>query len=254
MTKRALITGITGQDGSYLSELLIEKGYEVHGIIRRSSSINTERIDHLYHDPHEKTVRLILHYGDLTDGSSLRAVISQVQPDEIYNLGAQSHVAVSFESPEYTANSDALGTLRILEAVRMLGLTQKTRIYQASTFPGSPVPHAFLTNQSGEVVALTDLIEPGSFLLITGETGQPWVDAAAAVSAQSEVGIRAVRIGHAAGDLRDHRLSWLRRRGVSAEGAVLVRPDGVVAWRSDGQPSDPQAALQEVMNRVLMVD
>jgi GDPmannose 4,6-dehydratase len=116
--KRALITGITGQDGSYLSELLISKGYEVHGIIRRSSSFNTERIDHLYHDPHEKTVRLFLHYGDLTDGSSLRSIISQIQPDEIYNLGAQSHVRVSFDQPVYTAEADALGTLILLEAVR----------------------------------------------------------------------------------------------------------------------------------------
>ena len=131
--KIALITGITGQDGSYLAELLLEKGYEVHGIKRRSSSFNTDRIDHLYQDPHEKDQRLVLHYGDLTDSTNLIRIVQQVQPDEIYNLGAQSHVAVSFESPEYTANSDALGTLRILEAVRILGLTQKTRIYQAST-------------------------------------------------------------------------------------------------------------------------
>jgi len=129
----ALITGITGQDGSYLAELLLEKGYGVHGIKRRASSFNTTRIDHLYQDPHEADPRLVLHYGDLTDSSNLIRIIEQVQPDEIYNLGAQSHVAVSFEEPEYTANSDALGTLRILEAVRMLGLTQKTRIYQAST-------------------------------------------------------------------------------------------------------------------------
>lgn len=130
---RALITGITGQDGSYLAELLLEKGYVVHGIKRRASSFNTTRIDHLYQDPHEVDPRLVLHYGDLTDSTNLIRIIEQVQPDEIYNLGAQSHVAVSFEAPEYTANSDALGTLRILEAVRMLGLTKKTRIYQAST-------------------------------------------------------------------------------------------------------------------------
>jgi len=129
----ALITGITGQDGSYLAELLLEKGYVVHGIKRRASSFNTSRIDHLYQDPHEADPRLVLHYGDLTDSTNLIRIIEQVQPDEIYNLGAQSHVAVSFEAPEYTANSDALGTLRILEAVRMLGLTPKTRIYQAST-------------------------------------------------------------------------------------------------------------------------
>ena len=131
--KQALITGITGQDGSYLAELLLEKGYAVHGIKRRASSFNTTRIDHLYQDPHDADPRLILHYGDLTDSTNLIRIIQQVQPDEIYNLGAQSHVAVSFEAPEYTANSDALGTLRILEAVRMLGLTEKTRIYQAST-------------------------------------------------------------------------------------------------------------------------
>jgi GDPmannose 4,6-dehydratase len=138
MNKTALITGITGQDGSYLAELLLEKGYSVHGIKRRSSSFNTDRIDHLYQDPHQvnlsgSSARLILHYGDLTDSTNLIRIIQQVQPDEIYNLGAQSHVAVSFEAPEYTANSDALGTLRILEAVRILGLTAKTRIYQAST-------------------------------------------------------------------------------------------------------------------------
>ncbi len=131
--KKALVTGITGQDGSYLAELLLEKGYQVHGIKRRASSFNTSRIDHLYQDPHESDPRLVLHYGDLTDSTNLIRIIQQVQPDEIYNLGAQSHVAVSFESPEYTANSDALGTLRILEAVRILGLTEKTRIYQAST-------------------------------------------------------------------------------------------------------------------------
>ncbi|MFM9046304.1 MAG: GDP-mannose 4,6-dehydratase, partial [Cyanobium sp.] len=131
--KKALITGITGQDGSYLAELLIEKGYEVHGLKRRASSFNTTRIDHLYQDPHESSPNLILHYGDLTDSTNLIRIIQQIQPDEIYNLGAQSHVAVSFEAPEYTANSDAIGTLRILEAVRILGLIKKTRIYQAST-------------------------------------------------------------------------------------------------------------------------
>ena len=132
-SKVALITGITGQDGSYLAELLLDKGYKVHGIKRRASSFNTTRIDHLYQDPHERDPRLTLHYGDLSDGSNLQRIIEQVQPDEIYNLGAQSHVAVSFEAPEYTANVDALGTLRILEAVRICGLTTKTRIYQAST-------------------------------------------------------------------------------------------------------------------------
>ena len=131
--KKALITGITGQDGAYLAELLLDKGYEVHGIKRRSSSFNTGRIDHLYQDPHENNVNLLLHHGDLTDSSSLIRVIQQVQPDEIYNLAAQSHVAVSFEEPEYTANSDALGALRILEAIRILGLVEKTRFYQAST-------------------------------------------------------------------------------------------------------------------------
>ncbi|MFZ0408407.1 MAG: GDP-mannose 4,6-dehydratase [Cyanobium sp.] len=131
--KIALITGITGQDGSYLAELLLEKGYEVHGIKRRASSFNTSRVDHLYQDPHESDPKLVLHYGDLTDSTNLIRIIQQVQPDEIYNLGAQSHVAVSFEAPEYTANSDALGTLRVLEAVRILGLSAKTRIYQAST-------------------------------------------------------------------------------------------------------------------------
>ena len=131
--KKALITGITGQDGSYLAELLLDKGYEVHGIKRRASSFNTSRIDHLYQDPHESDPRLILHYGDLTDSTNLIRIIQQVKPDEIYNLGAQSHVAVSFEAPEYTANSDALGTLRILEAVRILGLSESCRIYQAST-------------------------------------------------------------------------------------------------------------------------
>ena len=131
--KKAIITGITGQDGSFLAEFLIDKGYEVHGIKRRSSSFNTSRIDHLYQDPHEKSPNLILHYGDLTDSTNLIRIIQQVQPDEIYNLGAQSHVAVSFETPEYTANADAIGTLRILEAVRILNLSKKTKIYQAST-------------------------------------------------------------------------------------------------------------------------
>ena len=131
--KVALITGITGQDGSYLAELLLSKGYMVHGIKRRSSSFNTDRIDHLYQDPHEKNVKLKLHYGDLTDSTNLIRIVQEVQPDEIYNLAAQSHVHVSFETPEYTANTDALGTLRILEAVRICGLTEKTRVYQAST-------------------------------------------------------------------------------------------------------------------------
>ena len=131
--KTALITGITGQDGSYLAEFLIEKGYIVHGIKRRASLFNTDRIDHLYKDPHEANGRLFLHYGDLTDSTNIIRIIQNIQPDEIYNLGAQSHVAVSFEEPEYTANTNALGTLRILEAVRLLNLTSKTRIYQAST-------------------------------------------------------------------------------------------------------------------------
>ena len=131
--KKALITGITGQDGSYLAELLLSKNYIVHGIKRRSSSFNTKRIDHLYQDPHVTNPNFILHFGDLTDSTNLISIIQQVEPDEIYNLGAQSHVAVSFESPEYTANSDALGTLRILEAIRILGLTKKTKLYQAST-------------------------------------------------------------------------------------------------------------------------
>lgn len=131
--KTALITGITGQDGAYLAELLLEKGYEVHGIKRRASLFNTDRIDHLYQDPHEKGVRLKLHYGDLTDSTNLIRIIQEVQPDEIYNLAAQSHVMVSFETPEYTANSDALGTLRMLEAIRILGMTKKVRFYQAST-------------------------------------------------------------------------------------------------------------------------
>ena len=133
MGKCALITGITGQDGAYLAEYLLEKGYTVHGVKRRASSFNTDRIDHLYHDPHAAGIKLYLHYGDLTDATNLIRIVQQVQPDEIYNLAAQSHVAVSFETPEYTANADALGTLRILEAVRLLGLGQKTRFYQAST-------------------------------------------------------------------------------------------------------------------------
>lgn len=131
--KKALITGITGQDGAYLAELLLSKGYEVHGIKRRASSFNTDRIDHLYQDPHEKNIMFKLHYGDLSDSMNLTRIIQEVQPDEIYNLGAMSHVKVSFDTPEYTANIDGLGTLRILEAVRLLELTQKTRIYQAST-------------------------------------------------------------------------------------------------------------------------
>jgi GDPmannose 4,6-dehydratase len=131
--KVALITGVTGQDGSYLAQLLLDKGYVVHGIKRRASSFNTQRIDHLYRDPHEDGVRFFLHHGDMTDSSSLLRIIQQTQPDEIYNLAAQSHVAVSFEEPEYTANSDALGTLRLLEAIRILGMEKKTRFYQAST-------------------------------------------------------------------------------------------------------------------------
>lgn len=131
--KKALITGITGQDGSYLAEFLLKKGYEVHGVKRRSSSFNTERIDHLYQDPHEYSPNLTLHYGDLTDSTNLIRILQNVQPDEIYNLGAQSHVAVSFDTPEYTANCDAIGTLRILEAIRILKLTKKTKFYQAST-------------------------------------------------------------------------------------------------------------------------
>jgi GDPmannose 4,6-dehydratase len=133
MIKKALITGVTGQDGAYLAELLLEKGYEVHGIKRRSSLFNTDRIDHLYQDPHEKNPSFVLHHGDLTDSSSLLRIIQEVQPNEIYNLAAQSHVAVSFEEPEYTANSDALGALRILEAIRILSLEKKTKFYQAST-------------------------------------------------------------------------------------------------------------------------
>jgi len=133
LPKTALITGVTGQDGSYLAELLLDKGYEVHGIKRRASSFNTQRVDHIYQDPHVDNQRFILHYGDLADSSSLTRIIQHVQPDEVYNLGAQSHVAVSFESPEYTADVDAMGTLRILEAIRLLGLEHKTRFYQAST-------------------------------------------------------------------------------------------------------------------------
>lgn len=133
MKKRALITGITGQDGAYLAEFLLNKGYEVHGIKRRSSLFNTQRIDHLYEDPHENDVRLVLHYGDLSDSTNIIRLIQEIQPDEIYNLGAQSHVRVSFDEPEYTAQVDGLGTMRILEAVRLLGLTKKTRVYQAST-------------------------------------------------------------------------------------------------------------------------
>ena len=133
MTKVALITGITGQDGAYLAELLLEKGYLVHGIKRRASSFNTDRIDHLYQDPHDPDQRFFLHYGDLTDSSNLIRIIQQIQPDEIYNLGAMSHVAVSFDSPEYTANADGMGTLRLLEAIRILGMEKKTRFYQAST-------------------------------------------------------------------------------------------------------------------------
>jgi GDPmannose 4,6-dehydratase len=131
--KTALITGITGQDGAYLAEFLLNKGYVVHGVKRRSSLLNTDRVDHLYHDPHEQNVRFFMHYGDLTDSTNLIRICQEVQPDEIYNLGAQSHVKVSFETPEYTANSDALGTLRLLESIRILGMEQKTRFYQAST-------------------------------------------------------------------------------------------------------------------------
>lgn len=131
--KRALITGITGQDGSYLAELLLEKGYEVHGIKRRASSFNTQRVDHIYQDRHQENANFVLHYGDLSDSSNLTRLMQQIQPDEVYNLGAQSHVAVSFEAPEYTADVDAMGTLRLLEAIRLLGLEKKTRFYQAST-------------------------------------------------------------------------------------------------------------------------
>jgi GDPmannose 4,6-dehydratase len=143
MTRRALITGITGQDGAYLAELLLAKGYEVHGVKRRASSFNTERIDHLYVDPHQQGARLKLHYGDLTDATNLIRIVQEVQPDEIYNLAAQSHVKVSFETPEYTANADGIGTLRLLEAIRILGLQAKTRFYQASTselYGSAPAP------------------------------------------------------------------------------------------------------------------
>src|SRR5210317_476424 len=133
LMKKALITGVTGQDGSYLAEFLLEKGYEVHGIKRRASMFNTQRVDHIYQDPHVDHARFILHHGDLSDTSNLTRIVSEIQPDEIYNLGAQSHVAVSFESPEYTADVDGIGTLRILEAIRLLGLEKKTKFYQAST-------------------------------------------------------------------------------------------------------------------------
>jgi len=133
MTRRALITGVTGQDGAYLTELLLDKGYEVHGVKRRSSSFNTGRIDHLYRDPHDANARLFLHFGDVTDSTNLIRVVQEVQPDEIYNLAAQSHVGVSFETPEYTANADAVGTLRLLEAIRILGMVDRVRFYQAST-------------------------------------------------------------------------------------------------------------------------
>ena len=131
--KKALITGVTGQDGSYLAEFLLNKGYEVHGIKRRASSLNTQRIDHIFEDPHSDNIRFKLHYGDLTDSSNLTRILRDIEPDEVYNLGAQSHVAVSFEAPEYTADVDAMGSLRILEAIRFLGLENKTRFYQAST-------------------------------------------------------------------------------------------------------------------------
>ena len=146
--KKALITGITGQDGAYLAELLLSKGYEVHGIRRRTSLFNTDRIDHLYHDPHLNDTKMFLHYGDMTDTSSLISIIKKVQPDEIYNLAAQSHVAVSFEEPEYTANSDALGALRILEAIRLLGLEKVTRFYQASTSELYGLVHETPQNES----------------------------------------------------------------------------------------------------------
>ena len=133
MSKVALITGVTGQDGAYLSEFLLNKGYKVHGIKRRSSLFNTDRIDHLYQDPHTSDIRFTLHYGDLTDSTNLIRIMQEVQPDEVYNLAAMSHVHVSFETPEYTANADGLGTLRLLEAIRILGLEKKTKIYQAST-------------------------------------------------------------------------------------------------------------------------
>ncbi len=143
MTKSALISGVTGQDGAYLAELLLDKGYVVHGIKRRASLLNTDRVDHLYHDPHSRGVRFFLHYGDMTDATNLIRIVQETQPDEIYNLAAQSHVQVSFETPEYTANSDALGTLRLLEAIRILGMEKKTRFYQASTselYGNAPAP------------------------------------------------------------------------------------------------------------------
>src|SRR5271154_3454830 len=146
--KVALVTGVTGQDGAYLSELLLDKGYRVHGIKRRSSSFNTGRIEHLYQDPHEPDPRFILHYGDLTDSTNLIRIVQQVQPDEIYNLAAQSHVQVSFETPEYTANADAIGTLRLLEAIRILRLCQKTRFYQASTSELYGKAQAFPQNEA----------------------------------------------------------------------------------------------------------
>ena len=145
--KKALITGITGQDGSYLAELLLEKGYEVHGVKRRSSSINTDRVDHIYKDPHTEAPQFVLHYGDMTDSTNLIQVIQHVQPDEIYNLAAQSHVQVSFETPEYTANADAIGTLRILEAIRLLNLKDKTKFYQASTSEMYGISHGKLLNE-----------------------------------------------------------------------------------------------------------
>ncbi len=144
-TKRALITGITGQDGAYLAEFLLERGYEVHGIKRRASSFNTDRIDHLYSDPHEPDRHMILHYGDMTDATNLIRIVQEVQPHEIYNLAAQSHVAVSFETPEYTANADAVGALRLLEAIRILGMEEKARFYQASTselYGSTPPPQS----------------------------------------------------------------------------------------------------------------
>lgn len=143
MTKKALITGVTGQDGAYLAELLLEKGYEVHGLKRRSSSFNTGRVDHLYADPHEHDTRFFMHYGDLTDSTNLIRIVQEVQPDEIYNLAAQSHVQVSFETPEYTANADGIGTLRLLEAIRILGMSERVRFYQASTselYGNAPAP------------------------------------------------------------------------------------------------------------------
>src|SRR5690348_2865833 len=146
--KVALITGITGQDGAYLAELLLSKGYVVHGVKRRSSSFNTARVDHLYHDPHEKGVHFHLHYGDVTDATNLIRIVQETHPDEIYNLAAQSHVQVSFETPEYTANADAVGTLRVLEAIRILGFSNKTRFYQASTselYGDSPAPQSETT-------------------------------------------------------------------------------------------------------------